>query len=226
MGLRTDWGPKNRTLYLRAHLALKRARSPYKKNAAAASAHHSMGSYWVIPGPFGARRLPTAVFLGACSNTLQAYFHPIYPSCAHPHPCCMSTTPRSKQKAQILHSINEIISKHLASCIRPKPVYSYFKAKKMLWLPAILAYCARALGICVCSIPAALAAGAVSPPGGGRSILSAIEAAFASSSMVHLIGRSRVSIPFFFCMCRVYHARPNGRWYYFSLLLGGCSAAC
>jgi hypothetical protein len=46
------------------------------------------------------------------------------------------------------------------------------------------------------SIPAALAAETVSPPKGGRCILSAIEVVFASQSTVHLNGRSRVFILF------------------------------
>ncbi len=52
---------------------------------------------------------------------------------------------------------------------------------------------------------AALAAGTVSPPRGRRYILSAIEVVFASRSMAHLTGRSRVFVSFL--MCRVYHKR-------------------
>jgi hypothetical protein len=46
------------------------------------------------------------------------------------------------------------------------------------------------------AVPKKVAADTVSPPRGGRLILSAIEVAFASRSMVHLTGRSRVVIPF------------------------------
>ncbi len=41
------------------------------------------------------------------------------------------------------------------------------------------------------------AAGTVSPPRGGRRILSAIEVVSASRSMVYIAGRSRVFIPFY-----------------------------
>ncbi len=49
--------------------------------------------------------------------------------------------------------------------------------------------------------PAANAAGTVLPPRGGRRIFSAIKVVFASRSMAHLIGRSRVFVSFLNVPC-------------------------